>query len=342
MAGKRTLYVLKDKAEVLSIRNEINQMVGERLKEVEKIIAKRLRSPYIPIAEMGQYLAASAGKRLRPTLVFLASELTGYKGDKDVAYAAILEFIHTATLVHDDIVDQAILRRGKASLHSRWGSESAVLMGDYLLISAVQMATDMEWNEIQPMIAGTAKNLIEGELLQGHRQYDLTITEEEYLEIIELKTARLFSSCMTIPPILKKGSDRKTIEAMRSYGLSIGMAFQIVDDCLDFMSDEKTLGKPVGQDLKEGKVTLPLILLRDTGKTEDREFLEAIVAGRRFDPGTLEELAERVSTGGFVDRALETAHDFALRADEALSLFEDSRAKKLLCRLPEFILKRSY
>lgn len=341
MKGKSRLHVLKDTSEVLSIRNEINQMVGERLKEVEKIIARRLRSPYIPIAEMGQYLAASAGKRLRPTLVFLASELVGYRGDKDVAYAAILEFIHTATLVHDDIVDQAILRRGKASLHSRWGSESAVLMGDYLLISAVQMATDMQWNEIQPMIAGTAKNLIEGELLQGHRQYDLTITEEEYLEIIELKTARLFSTCITIPPILK-GSDRKIIEAMSSYGLSIGMAFQIVDDCLDFMSDEKTLGKPVGQDLKEGKVTLPLILLRDTGKTEDREFLEAIVAGRRFDPGTLEELAGRVSSGGFVDKALGIAHAFALKADAALSVFDDSRAKKLLGRLPEFILKRSY
>ncbi len=341
MTGKRTLYVLKDKAEVLSIRNEINQVVGERLKEVEKIIAKRLRSPYIPIAEMGQYLAASAGKRLRPTLVFLASELVGYRGDKDVIYAAILEFIHTATLVHDDIVDQAILRRGKASLHTRWGSESAVLMGDYLLISAVQMATSMEWSEIQPMIADTAKSLIEGELLQSHRLYDLTITEEEYMEIIELKTARLFSACITIPPILK-GADRKVIDAMRTYGLSIGMAFQIVDDCLDFMSDEKTLGKPVGQDLKEGKVTLPLILLRDTGKTEDREFLEAIVAGRRFDPRTLEELAERVSTGGFVDQALKVANDFALRADDCLSCFEESRTKKLLARLPEFILKRSY
>ncbi|HNQ78508.1 MAG TPA: polyprenyl synthetase family protein [Acidobacteriota bacterium] len=341
MAGKRTLYVLKDKAEVLSIRNEINQVVGERLKEVEKIIAKRLRSPYIPIAEMGQYLAASAGKRLRPTLVFLASELVGYRGGKDVTYAAILEFIHTATLVHDDIVDQAILRRGKASLHTRWGSESAVLMGDYLLISAVQMATSMEWNEIQPMIAGTAKSLIEGELLQSHRLYDLTITEEEYMEIIELKTARLFSTCVTIPPILK-AADRTVVEAMRTYGLSIGMAFQIVDDCLDFMSDEKTLGKPVGQDLKEGKITLPLILLRDTGKPEDREFLEAIVAGRRFDPRTLEELAERVSTGGFVDRALNIAHDFALRADESLSCFEDSKTLQLLAKLPEFILKRSY
>ena len=252
-----------------------------------------------------------------------------------------MEFIHTATLVHDDIVDQAILRRGKASLHSRWGSESAVLMGDYLLISAVQMATSMEWNEIQPLIAGTAKNLIEGELLQSHRLYDLTITEEEYLEIIELKTARLFSTCMTIPPILNE-MDRTVVEAMRTYGLSIGMAFQIVDDCLDFMADEKTLGKPVGQDLKEGKVTLPLILLRDTGKTEDREFLEAIVAGRRFDPRTLEELAERVATGGFVDRALTIAHDFAVRADESLSCFEDSKTLKMLAKLPQFILKRSY
>jgi len=338
---KGKLYVVKDKAEILSIRNEINQVVGERLKGVEKLIAAKLRSPFIPIAEMGQYLTASPGKRLRPTLVLLASELVGYSGGKDLEYAAILEFIHTATLVHDDIVDQAILRRGRASLNSRWGSELAVLMGDYLYISAVQMATNMGWSEIQPLIAETSKNLIEGELLQSHRQYDLTITEEEYFEIIELKTARLFSTCTVIPALLKE-SEKGVAEAMRTYGLSIGMAFQIVDDCLDFLSDEKTLGKPVGQDLKEGKVTLPLILLRDTGKAEDREFLEAIVAGRRFDPQTLEELADRVSSGGFVDKALEIAGGFASKAYGSLATFGESKPRKLLERLPRFILKRSY
>jgi octaprenyl-diphosphate synthase len=338
---KGNLFLVKDKAEVLSIRSEINQIVGERLKEVEKLIAKKLRSPYIPIAELGAYITASPGKRLRPTLVLLASELVRYKGEKDLTYAAILEFIHTATLVHDDIVDQAILRRGRASLNSRWGSEMAVLMGDYLYISAVQIAVNMGWSDVQPLIAETSKNLIEGELLQSHRLYDLTISEEEYFEIIELKTAKLFAACTSIPAILKN-SAAPLRESLRTYGLSIGMAFQIVDDCLDFLSDEKTLGKPVGQDLKEGKITLPLILLRDTGKTEDREFLEAIVAGRRFDHQTLQELAERVESGGFVKKALDVAGDFASNAIESLSVFDGSKTRTLLERLPQFILKRSY
>lgn len=341
MTDKRKLFLVKDMSEVISIRSEINQIVGERLKKVERIIADHLRSPYIPISEMGLYLTASPGKRLRPTLLLLASDITGYEGENDLTYAALLEFIHTATLVHDDIVDQAILRRGRASLNSKWGPELAVLMGDYLYISAVQVAVNLGWSDVQPLIAETSKNLIEGELLQSHVLYDLTISKEEYLEIIELKTARLFSCCMAIPAILE-GAPEKTVQALGSYGISIGLAFQIVDDCLDYLSDEKTLGKPVGQDLKEGKVTLPLIMLRDFGKPEDREFLEAIVAGRRFDLQTLEELAQRVNSGGFVDKALDTARSLASQAVNCLSVFEESKTKSLLERLPLFILKRSY
>ncbi|MCX7830973.1 MAG: polyprenyl synthetase family protein, partial [Acidobacteria bacterium] len=205
----------------------------------------------------------------------------------------------------------------------------------------VQMAVNLGWNEIQPIIAETSKNLIEGELLQSHRGYDLNISEEEYIEIVRLKTAKLFATCTVVPPILNKESKQKT-DALFNYGLFIGIAFQIVDDCLDFLSDEKTLGKPVGQDLKEGKVTLPLIYLRDFGKIQDKEFLEAIVAGRRFDNSTLEELSERVISGGFADMALSKAKEFAEKAREQLKIFEDSKAKNLLEKLPDFILNRSF
>lgn len=337
----KKFQVLKDTKELATIQNEIHNLVGEKLKKVEKMIGEKLKSPYIPIAEMGIYLASSLGKRLRPTILFLSSEISNYKGKSDLDYAVIVEFIHTATLVHDDIVDQAILRRGRASLNSRWGNELAVLMGDYLYITAVQMAVNLGWNDIQPIIAETSKNLIEGELLQSHRCYDLNINEDEYIEIIKLKTAKLFATCTVIPPILQN-LRKEFRDALFNYGLYVGIAFQIVDDCLDFLSDEKILGKPSGQDLKEGKLTLPLIYLRDYGKIQDREFLEAIVAGRRFDNNTLEELSERVVSGGFTEQALAKAKDFAKRAKEELSIFKVSKAKELLEKLPEFILKRSF
>lgn len=337
----KKFQIVKDSKDWISIQNKIQEIVGSKLKKTERMIAENLKSPYIPIAEMGLYLASSPGKRLRPTLLFLSSELVGYKGETDIDYAVIIEFIHTATLVHDDIVDQAILRRGRASLNSRWGSELAVLMGDYLYISAVQRAVNLGWNDIQPIIAETSKNLIEGELIQSHRCYDLNISEEEYIEIIRLKTAKLFSTCTVIPPILQN-CRKEERDALFNYGLFIGIAFQIVDDCLDFLADEKTLGKPVGQDLKEGKVTLPLIYLRDFGKIQDKEFLEAIIAARRFDSVTLEELSERVVSEGFADMALSKAKDFAEKAMSKLKIFEDSKSKQLLERLPDFILKRSF
>lgn len=337
----KKLQIVKDSYDLISIQNEIQEIVGEKLRNAENLIGEKLKSPYIPIAEMGVYLASSPGKRLRPTLLFLSSELVGYNGELDIDYAVTIEFVHTATLVHDDIVDQAILRRGRASLNSRWGSELAVLMGDYLYISAVQMAVNLGWNDIQPIIAETSKNLIEGELLQSHRGYDLNINEDEYIEIIKLKTAKLFATCTVIPPILQK-KNKEERDSLFNYGLFIGIAFQIVDDCLDFLSDEKTLGKPVGQDLKEGKVTLPLIYLRDYGKIQDKEFLEAVVAGRRFENSALEELSARVVSGGFAEMALLKAKEYAEKARNELKVFEDSKAKKLLEKLPHFILKRSF
>ncbi len=334
------LQTLKDNRDLLVIQHEIQELVGDKLLKVDKLMAEKLKSPYIPIAEMGIYLASSPGKRLRPTLLFLSSSIVDYRGTTDIDYAVTVEFVHTATLVHDDIVDQAILRRGRASLNLKWGSQLAVLMGDYLYISAVQMAVNLGWNEIQPLIAETSRNLIEGELLQSHRGYDLHISEDEYLEIIKLKTAKLFSTCTVIPPILQNCSS-EIRNALFNYGLFIGIAFQIVDDCLDFLSDERTLGKPVGQDLKEGKITLPLIYLRDSGNIHDREFLEAVIAGRRFDTETLEELSERILSGGFVEASLLKAKELAEKARRELSIFKDSKAKEILLKLPDYILKRS-
>jgi len=319
----------------------VQELVGSKLVQVERAVAEQLRSPYIPIAEMGAYLAESRGKRLRPTLLLMGSRALGYEGDRDVAYAAIYEFIHTATLVHDDIVDEALMRRGRASLNSRWGSEMAVLMGDYVFITAMAEAVKMGWSEILPMTAETTLGLIRGELIQSHRKWDLTLTETENLEIIRCKTAGLFAACARTPAYLTDSSP-EIHDALTEYGLSMGIAFQLVDDCLDFRADERTLGKPVGYDLKEGKVTLPLILLMEHGTPQDRAFVEALVAARRFEPGILEELVGRVLESGMVERAEAVAEGHARRAGACLAVLPPGPARDVLATLPDFVVRRSY
>lgn len=335
------LKLVKDGKEIVELQEAIQKLIGEKLKKVEKEIGLRLKSPYVPISEMGVYIASSLGKRLRPMLLLLSSKLIGYEGDDDVEYSVIIEFIHTATLIHDDIVDQAILRRGRASLNSRWGSQLAVLMGDYLYISAIDMAVKKKFNDINSVIAETSKSLIMGELLQSHKNYDFTITEEEYFDIIKLKTAKLFSTCTRIPPMLG-GKSVEEVERLANFGLEIGMGFQIVDDCFDFLYDSKSLGKPSNNDLKEGKITLPLIFLRDYGDLRDKEFLEGVVAGRRFDEETLKILSERVVKGGFADKALECAIKYVEKAKSNLSIFKDCEAKVLLNKISKVIINRSF
>jgi len=341
MGAPKRLKALQNSAELGILSRRIQSLVGEKLGQVEKTISENLQAPYSPVAEMGTYLAASRGKRLRPTLLLLISKLLGYEGEKDVRYAAIFEFVHTATLIHDDIVDQALLRRGRASLSSRWGSELAVLMGDRVFIMAMNLAVQEGWSPILPLISRTTLKLIEGELIQSHRKWDLTLRQEDNLEIIKDKTAFLFAACAVTPAHLV-GASPAILEALESFGLNLGIAFQVVDDCLDFVSDEATLGKPAGNDLKEGKITLPLLLLLERGTPEDRAFIEAIIAARRFDPDTLSEVAGRVTESGMLAAAEEVAARYALRAQDALATLPDDPARDLLQFLPEYILRRRF
>ncbi len=341
MGAPKRLKALQNSAELGVLSRRIQSLVGEKLGQVEKTISENLQAPYSPVAEMGIYLAASRGKRLRPTLLLLISKLLGYEGDKDVRYAAIFEFVHTATLIHDDIVDQALLRRGRASLSSRWGSELAVLMGDRVFIMAMNLAVQEGWSPILPLISRTTLKLIEGELIQSYRKWDLTLRREDNLEIIKDKTAFLFAACAVTPAHLVQASPA-VLEALETFGVNLGIAFQVVDDCLDFVSDEATLGKPAGNDLKEGKITLPLLLLLERGTPEDRAFIEAIIAARRFDPDTLNEVAGRVTESGMLAAAEEVAAQYALRAQDALATLPDDPARDLLQFLPEYILRRRF
>lgn len=339
--GTPKLRAIAKHPELARLGQEIQRLVGEDLGEVEATIATHLRSPYAPVAEMGAYLAESRGKRLRPILVLLAARLLGYEGRRHIVYAAVLEFIHTATLIHDDIVDQALLRRGRASLTSRWGPELAVLMGDRVFINAMHLAVQQGWSELLPVISDTTLSLIEGELIQSHRKWDLTLRREDNLEIVKKKTAHLFATCCATPAYLHT-CPTEVRERLQAFGLNLGIAFQLVDDCLDFLSDDATLGKPAGNDLKEGKITLPLLLLLEKGTPEDKAFLEAVVAARRFDPDTLAEVSRRVQEAGMLEEALQTAVSYAERARGYLDSFPPSPYREILLRMPDYIVRRTF
>jgi octaprenyl-diphosphate synthase len=335
------LRVLHGALKQHDLARRVEAITGEKLAAVDAALARYLQSPHIPVAEMGTYLAASRGKRIRPMLLLLVSRMLGYEGERDVTYAAIFELVHTASLIHDDIVDQTLLRRGRASLNAKYGSEMAVLMGDYVFTLALNLANREGTGPILTVISETTLSLVQGELLQSHHKYDLTLSMENYLEILRCKTAQLFSACSLTPALMVDAPEEQR-NAMADFGKYMGLAFQIVDDCLDFCSDEATLGKPVCNDLKEGKITLPLLLLMQRGTTHDRAFLDAVVAARRFDPDTLQEVVSRARRAGTIRAAEEMAERYTRTAQESLDKVPGGEVRELLSRLPEFVLKRKY
>src|SRR6478736_5595551 len=245
--------------------SKIFEPVRDELVRVEKEFSRHLESRVDLIPQMGKYIQMSGGKRVRPAVLLMAARLCGYTGDRAILNAAVVEFIHTATLVHDDIIDEAETRRGRLSAHSRWGSDITVLLGDYLYIRSMAMALTQDTLEVVRLLCDVTLRMIEGELFQLTKAGDADITEDEHLEIIRRKTAYLFAGCAEIGGLLGECSPDQRV-ALREYGFNLGLAFQIVDDVLDFTGDLAALGKPVGADLREGKMTLPLIHLLQQGE----------------------------------------------------------------------------
>jgi octaprenyl-diphosphate synthase len=238
---------------------EVLALVAEPLAEVEVEFRRNLASEVGLIAEIGRYIADSGGKRLRPALLLLASRACGYEGRKDILYGSVFEFIHTATLVHDDVIDGADTRRGRRSINARWGNNLTVLLGDYLYIRSLSMALSGEDLRVLNLMSDITLRMIEGELIQSHTTGRLDVTEAQYLDIIRRKTGYLFSGCCRTAALLVDRED--WVRPLGDYGMSLGVAYQLVDDLLDFTSDASVLGKPVASDLREGRLTLPVIEL---------------------------------------------------------------------------------
>jgi octaprenyl-diphosphate synthase len=318
---------------------QIFEPIRVDLEAVEREFARHVESRVELIPQIGRYIQGSGGKRVRPAVLLMAARLAGYTGDKGVLYAAVVEFIHTATLVHDDIIDQSDLRRGRLAVHSRWGNDVTVLLGDYLYIKSMALALTTDSLDVIRLLCDVTLRMIEGELFQLTKTGDVDITEEEHFEIIRRKTAFLFGGCAEIGGMLG-GVSPEHARALREYGFHLGVAFQLVDDLLDFTADERSLGKPVGGDLREGKITLPVIYLLQRAGGGAGELVRAVVRDRAVTPEAWQAIARLLTEHRAIDSAYEKAVEYATAAKTYLDVFPPGRDRELLMALPDYVLAR--
>jgi len=319
---------------------QIFEPIRADLEQVDREFERHLQSHVDLIPKIGQYIRTSGGKRIRPAVLLMASRLGGYQGDRSILYAAVVEFIHTATLVHDDIIDDSDLRRGRLAVHSRWGNDITVLLGDYLYIKSMALALTHDELEIIRNLCDVTLRMIEGELYQLTKNGDADITEEEHFDIMRRKTAYLFGGCAQIGGMLGKVSGEHE-QALQEYGFNLGMAFQIVDDLLDFTGDAQAVGKPIASDLREGKVTLPLIHLQQHGRDgAGPQIVRDIIAARNATDEQWHDLLRCLKEHASIDYAYRKAVDFTERAKKPLYAFPHSSERDALLALPDYVLSR--
>ena len=319
--------------------DDIVGLVAPRLVEVERLFHENLASPVGIVDEIATFVGQTGGKRVRPTLHLLCADLCGYRGEHDVLLATVLEFIHSATLIHDDVIDAAATRRGRPSVNRSWGNSITVLFGDYLYAKAMEMALRAGSLRVMDRLAWITLRMTEGEMIQTRFVGRLDLSTEEYMDLIERKTAVLFGGCCELAGILS-GVDPATERALRQYGLHIGLAFQIVDDMLDFTGDSAILGKPTVSDLREGKATLPVLDLLRTGPPRGRELASTIVAGDGTDEAS-GELIVLLHECGALDRARARARLHAELAIRELDAFPSGAARRALIGVPDLLISRN-
>ena len=319
--------------------SQIFESIREDLERVDREFARHVESQVELIPTIGKYIQTSGGKRMRPAVLLMAGRLTGYTGDRAVLYAAVVEFIHTATLVHDDIIDDSELRRGRLAVHSRWGNDITVLLGDYLYIKSMAMALTHDTLDLVRLLCDVTLRMIEGELYQLTKNGDPDITEEQHFDIIRRKTAYLFGGCAQIGGMLGK-VDKAGEQALQEYGFNLGIAFQLVDDLLDFTGDASTLGKPIGGDLREGKMTLPLIHLLAQGNEVGERIVRDIIASRTTTDEQWSELLRALKDHRSIDYAYRRASEFAERAKKPMYVFPPSAERDALLALPDYVVSR--
>ena len=313
-------------------------MLREDLAAIEREFGRDTVSGVEAITEIGEYLRGGGGKRIRPMLLLLASRLFDYEGRGAIRLGAVVEIIHTATLVHDDIIDEAETRRGRPAANTQWGNSKCVLAGDWLYMQAFKVAVQERNFRVLDTLIELTQQMVEGELLQMEKLGKL-ITLDEHFDLIYRKTACMFSVCMRMGAILGKGTPEQE-EGLAQYGRNLGMAFQIVDDVLDLTASESVLGKPVASDLREGKVTMAVIHALERCTPAERKAIETILRERAFDGVTHAQILEILNRYGSLEAANARAMQFAELARNAICSFPDSETKRALLWAPEYVVAR--
>ncbi|MGH9718220.1 MAG: polyprenyl synthetase family protein [Candidatus Acidiferrales bacterium] len=341
----------------VQIVKEIFDLVRDDLALVEREIAAQNGGAIQPVSEIASYLQEGGGKRLRPALLLLAAGASGYRGPSAIRLGAVVEMIHSATLVHDDVIDGAQTRRGRPSTNARWGNHMSVLAGDWLYMQSFEMALRERNFAILDILIDLTQNMVEGELLQLTLLGQIDLRETEATELAFRKTACLFSGCARLGAVLGR-QPKHVEEALAEYGRNAGLAFQLVDDLLDFTASPEKLGKPVLSDLKEGKVTLPLIFALENGSSagaaadgngadaskasafQGRRLIAKVLEERDFVSVRPEQIARLVEESGARARAAALARDYVCRAKSCLEALPDSEYRRALLAVPDFILER--
>ncbi len=317
--------------------DQIRSLAADDMAAVDDLIRRRLQSDVVLINQLGHYIINSGGKRLRPLLVLLSARANGYPGPHHHQLAAIVEFIHTATLLHDDVVDASELRRGRETANAVWGNEASVLVGDFLYSRAFEMMVEVDSMRVMQILAEATNTIAEGEVLQLLNCHEPDTTEQQYLEVILRKTAKLFEAAGQLGAVLA-GTDAETEQAMAAYGVHLGTAFQLIDDALDYSGDQATIGKQLGDDLAEGKPTLPLIhVMREGSSGQVETVREAIREGGR---DMIDEVTAAIASTGAIAYTSRLAMDEALQARAALDALPASAYRDALTGLADYAVSR--
>ena len=319
----------------------LSALVAGDMLRVNALIAQKMHSPVALIPQLAGHIVAAGGKRLRPMLTLAASKLCGYSGERHVALSAAVEFIHTATLLHDDVVDESALRRGQSSANAVWGNKPSVLVGDFLFSRAFELMVADRSIQVLGILSHASAVIAEGEVLQLVTTNDTATSENAYLDVIKSKTAQLFAAAARIGAVVA-GRPKAEEEALEGYGLNLGIAFQLIDDVLDYSARQAELGKTIGDDFREGKITLPVILAFRRGNDDERRFWKRTVEKMEQRDDDLKRAIELMTRHGSLRDTVERARHYGAIARDALGIFPESAEKRILLDVVDFCIERAY
>jgi len=321
--------------------DDLTAIVAADMRAVNELIIKRMASPVSLIPQLAGHVVAAGGKRLRPMLTLAAAQLCGYRGDRHITLATCVEFIHTATLLHDDVVDESELRRGLASANAVWGNQASVLVGDFLFSRSFEMMVEDGSVEVMGILSSASARLAEGEVMQLLTANDTNTGETAYLEVIAAKTAQLFAAACRLGAVVAE-RPKVEAEALDAFGMNLGITFQLIDDVLDYSAKQAELGKTVGDDFQDGKITLPVILAFGRGDDSERAFWNRTLGELQQDDGDLEYAFGLLEKHGALDDTVERARHYGAIARDSLGIFPASEVKDALVHLIDFCIERPY